>query len=100
VPEPASESAETPLTAVGEKSARFSFELGRLLRQIRTSLGLSRNDVAEGLDWHPMRLGTYERGDRFLTVTQFAVLVDFYNVDPAAVISIAQSRAKADLIQD
>ena len=51
--------------------------------------------MAEGLGWHPMRLGTYERGDRFLTINQLATLVEFYDVAPAAVISIAQMRANS-----
>lgn len=54
--------------------------LGRVLREIRTSLGLSLQKVEalSGGVWKAVVVGSYERADRAAPVARFSDLLDFY----------------------
>lgn len=56
--------------------------LGARLRSIRTQQGLSLHKVEEKSEgrWKAVVVGSYERGDRAVTVQRLAQLADFYNV--------------------
>src|SRR4051794_38302350 len=56
--------------------------LGGRLRAIRTQQGLSLHGVEEKSDgrWKAVVVGSYERGDRAVTVQRLAELADFYTV--------------------
>jgi transcriptional regulator with XRE-family HTH domain len=56
--------------------------LGARLRAIRTQQGLSLHGVEERSQgrWKAVVVGSYERGDRAVTVTRLAELADFYGV--------------------
>ncbi|HVE99071.1 MAG TPA: transcriptional regulator [Mycobacteriales bacterium] len=60
----------------------YAKELGARLRAIRTQQGLSLHGVEEKSDgrWKAVVVGSYERGDRAVTVQRLAELADFYNV--------------------
>ena len=59
--------------------------LGARLRAIRTQQGLSLHGVEEKSDgrWKAVVVGSYERGDRAVTVQRLAELADFYGVPVA-----------------
>jgi len=56
--------------------------LGARLRAIRTQKGLSLHGVEDksGGRWKAVVVGSYERGDRAVTVQKLAELADFYGV--------------------
>jgi hypothetical protein len=56
--------------------------LGERLRAIRVQHHLTRRDVAvqSGGTWHIAVIGSYERGDRAISVTRLARLARFYGV--------------------
>jgi transcriptional regulator with XRE-family HTH domain len=56
--------------------------LGARLRAIRTQQGLSLHGVEEKSQgrWKAVVVGSYERGDRAVTVQKLAELADFYGV--------------------
>jgi transcriptional regulator with XRE-family HTH domain len=60
----------------------YQEELGRRLRSIRTMQGLTLADVEERSagDWKAVVVGSYERGDRSVTVARLSELADFYGV--------------------
>jgi transcriptional regulator with XRE-family HTH domain len=57
-------------------------DLGELLRAARASRGLSLQDVEDQSDgrWHRVVVGSYERGDRSITVPRLIELADFYGM--------------------
>ncbi len=59
--------------------------LGSRLRAIRTQQGLSLHGVEEKSlgRWKAVVVGSYERGDRAVTVQRLAELADFYSVPVA-----------------
>lgn len=56
--------------------------LGSRLRSIRRQQGLTLHDVEERSDgeWKAVVVGSYERGDRAISVAKLARLADFYHV--------------------
>ena len=56
--------------------------LGARLRSIRRQQGLTLHDVEERSagEWKAVVVGSYERGDRAISVAKLARLADFYNV--------------------
>ena len=60
----------------------YAKALGARLRAIRTQQGLSLHGVEEKSQgrWKAVVVGSYERGDRAVTVQKLAELADFYGV--------------------
>lgn len=60
----------------------FAKQLGARLRSIRQQQGLSLQKVEQksGGRWKAVVVGSYERGDRAVTVTRLAELAEFYGV--------------------
>src|SRR2546421_264541 len=73
--------------AVGtaDEQAAYAKALGIRLRAIRTQQGLSLHGVEEKSRgrWKAVVVGSYERGDRAVTVQRLADLADFYGVPVA-----------------
>ncbi len=67
---------------VTEESASYAKALGARLRAIRTQQGLSLHGVEEKSQgrWKAVVVGSYERGDRSVTVQKLAELADFYGI--------------------
>ncbi len=63
-------------------SSDYARALGTRLRGIRTQQGLSLHGVEEKSEgrWKAVVVGSYERGDRAVTVQRLAELADFYGV--------------------
>ncbi|MDP9433117.1 MAG: transcriptional regulator [Actinomycetota bacterium] len=63
----------------------YAKALGSRLRAIRTQQGLSLHGVEEKSQgrWKAVVVGSYERGDRAVTVQRLADLADFYGVPVA-----------------
>src|SRR6059058_5794423 len=63
----------------------YAKALGAKLRGIRQQQGLSLQGVEEksGGRWKAVVVGSYERGDRAVTVARLAELADFYRVPVA-----------------
>jgi len=66
----------------------FARQLGARLRAIRQQQNLSLNAVQElsGGRWKAVVVGSYERGDRALTVVRLAELASFYDVPLSQII--------------
>jgi transcriptional regulator with XRE-family HTH domain len=62
--------------------AEYARELGVRLRAIRQQQGLSLHGVEQKSNgrWKAVVVGSYERGDRAVTVPKLAELAQFYNV--------------------
>jgi transcriptional regulator with XRE-family HTH domain len=63
-------------------TAEYAKGLGSRLRAIRTQQGLSLHGVEEKSQgrWKAVVVGSYERGDRAVTVQRLAELAEFYGV--------------------
>jgi len=63
----------------------YARALGARLRAIRTQQGLSLHGVEEKSQgrWKAVVVGSYERGDRAVTVQRLSELADFYGVPVA-----------------
>src|SRR5262245_15797340 len=63
----------------------YAKSLGSRLRSIRQQQGLSLQGVEEKSNgrWKAVVVGSYERGDRAVTVSRLAELADFYRVPVA-----------------
>jgi transcriptional regulator with XRE-family HTH domain len=68
-----------------DEGKAYAFALGGKLREVRRGAGLSLEgvEVKSGGRWKAVVVGSYERGDRALSVPRLAELADFYQV-PAA----------------
>jgi transcriptional regulator with XRE-family HTH domain len=66
----------------------YAKALGSRLRAIRTQQGLSLHGVEEKSKgrWKAVVVGSYERGDRAVTVQRLAELADFYGVPVQALL--------------
>ena len=64
---------------------RYQRELGERLRAIRAQQDLTLQQVEERSDgrWKAVVVGSYERGDRAISVAKLAELADFYGVPVA-----------------
>lgn len=81
--------SEDPTTASTDAElAGYQAELGRQLRQIRQQKGMTLQQVEEasGGEWKAVVVGSYERGDRSVSVTKLARLADFYEVPLSALL--------------
>ncbi|MEJ7648879.1 MAG: transcriptional regulator [Nakamurella sp.] len=60
----------------------YAHALGARLRAVRNQQGLSLHGVEEKSTgrWKAVVVGSYERGDRAITVTKLAELAEFYSV--------------------
>ena len=76
-------------------SSDYAKALGARLRAIRTQQGLSLHGVEERSDgrWKAVVVGSYERGDRAVTVQRLAELADFYGVPVSALLPDGGSAA-------
>ena len=65
--------------------SEYARQLGARLRSIRTQQGLSLHGVEQKSKgrWKAVVVGSYERGDRAVTVQRLAELADFYGVPVA-----------------
>lgn len=63
-------------------STEYAKALGTRLRAIRTQQGLSLHGVEQKSQgrWKAVVVGSYERGDRAVTVQRLAELAEFYGV--------------------
>jgi transcriptional regulator with XRE-family HTH domain len=68
-----------------ETPTSYAKALGARLRAIRTQQGLSLHRVEEKSEgrWKAVVVGSYERGDRAVTVQKLAELAEFYGVPVA-----------------
>lgn len=66
-------------------SQDYAHALGARLRAIRMQQGLSLHGVEEKSDgqWKAVVVGSYERGDRAVTVAKLADLAEFYGIPVA-----------------
>jgi transcriptional regulator with XRE-family HTH domain len=75
----------------------YAKSLGARLRAIRTQQGLSLHGVEEKSRgrWKAVVVGSYERGDRAVTVQRLAELADFYGVPISELLPDAATAAAA-----
>lgn len=66
----------------------YADDVGERLRDIRTRLGLSLQDVERrsGGSWKAAVVGSYERGDRNISASRLCELADFYGVPASEVL--------------
>ena len=76
----------------------YARALGARLRAIRTQQGLSLHGVEQKSRgrWKAVVVGSYERGDRAVTVQRLAELADFYNVPVAELLPDGAPTAAAE----
>ena len=76
----------------------YARALGARLRAIRTQQGLSLHGVEQKSRgrWKAVVVGSYERGDRAVTVQRQAELADFYSVPVAELLPDAAPSAAAE----
>ena len=76
----------------------YARSLGLRLRAIRTQQGLSLHGVEERSAgrWKAVVVGSYERGDRAVTVQRLAELADFYGVPVSALLPDAGATSVVD----
>ncbi|HEY5134462.1 MAG TPA: transcriptional regulator [Candidatus Nanopelagicales bacterium] len=76
----------------------YARALGARLRAIRQQQGLSLHGVEERSQgrWKAVVVGSYERGDRAVTVQKLAELADFYTVPVAELLPDASPAAAAE----
>src|SRR5205814_3887202 len=72
--------------------SEYAKTLGARLRAIRAQQGMSLHGVEEKSDgrWKAVVVGSYERGDRAVTVAKLAELAEFYNVPVAELLPDAR----------
>src|SRR3954447_13676949 len=78
-------------------ATEYARALGGRLRAIRTQQGLSLHGVEEKSSgrWKAVVVGSYERGDRAVTVQRLAELADFYSVPISELLPDAAQTAAA-----
>ena len=76
----------------------YAKALGGRLRAIRTQQGLSLHGVEEKSRgrWKAVVVGSYERGDRAVTVQRLAELADFYGVPVSELLPETPSNAASE----
>ena len=81
--------------------SNYAKSLGSRLRSIRQQQGLSLQGVEEKSNgrWKAVVVGSYERGDRAVTVSRLAELADFYRV-PVAELLPEGSGVRHELLPD
>jgi transcriptional regulator with XRE-family HTH domain len=80
-----------------EMTTPYAKALGAKLRAIRTQQGLSLHGVEEKSEgrWKAVVVGSYERGDRAVTVQRLAELAEFYGVPVAELLPEGAASAAA-----
>ena len=75
----------------------YAKALGARLRAIRVQQGLSLHGVEEksGGRWKAVVVGSYERGDRAVTVQRLAELADFYGVPVGELVPEGEKQSSA-----
>jgi transcriptional regulator with XRE-family HTH domain len=86
-------------------ASEYAKSLGSRLRSIRQQQGLSLQGVEEKSSgrWKAVVVGSYERGDRAVTVSRLAELADFYRVPVAELLpegGAARSDAAGKIVLD
>jgi transcriptional regulator with XRE-family HTH domain len=78
--------------------SEYARAVGARLREVRTQQGLSLNAVERKSHgrWKAPVLGSYERGDRSVTVQKLAELAEFYGV-PVSGLLPQETAAEPDL---
>src|SRR5690348_6439368 len=78
-------------------STDYSRALGARLRAIRNQQGLSLQGVEEKSEgrWKAVVVGSYERGDRAVTVQRLAELAEFYGIPVAELLPETPTAAAA-----
>src|SRR5450432_2522741 len=73
---------------LNDMATDYARALGSRLRAIRTQQGMSLHGVEERSTgrWKAVVVGSYERGDRAVTVQRLAELADFYGVPVGALL--------------
>lgn len=76
----------------------YARALGARLRSIRQQQGLSLHGVEEKSQgrWKAVVIGSYERGDRAITVQKLAELADFYTIPVSELLPDASPAAAAE----
>ncbi len=79
-------------------TSEYARALGTRLRAIRTQQGLSLHGVEEKSEgrWKAVVVGSYERGDRAVTVQRLAELADFYGVPVSELLPAGGPSAAAE----
>lgn len=74
----------------------YALSLGVRLRAIRQQQGLSLHAVEEKSDgrWKAVVVGSYERGDRAITVAKLAELAAFYGIPVGQLLPDAEARPR------
>jgi transcriptional regulator with XRE-family HTH domain len=80
-----------------ETPTPYAKALGQRLRAIRMQQGMSLHGVEEKSQgrWKAVVVGSYERGDRAVTVQRLAELADFYSVPISELLPDAATAAAA-----
>ena len=87
-------------------ATEYARALGGRLRAIRTQQGLSLHGVEDKSQgrWKAVVVGSYERGDRAVTVQRLAELADFYGVPVSELlpegVTVAAAEPAAKIIID
>ena len=70
--------------------------VGHVLREIRADLGLSLHQLAERSDGavKMTTLGSYERGERMVSIDVLIRLARVYCVDPGVLVSVIERRVQ------
>jgi len=78
--------------------SRYGRALGVRLRAVRNQQGLSLHDVEEksARRWKAVVVGSYERGDRAITVARLSELAGFYGIPIAELLPDARPVRTAD----
>jgi transcriptional regulator with XRE-family HTH domain len=71
---------------------RICLEFGRVVRRIRTSLGLSQEDLADRASIHRTYIGGIERGERNPTLTMIHRLAEALRVSPNSLLEAEEER--------
>jgi transcriptional regulator with XRE-family HTH domain len=76
----------------------YAKQLGARLRAIRTQQGLSLHGVEEKSQgrWKAVVVGSYERGDRAVTVQKLSELAEFYGVPVAELLPDSSPRGASE----
>jgi transcriptional regulator with XRE-family HTH domain len=81
------------------KFQQLSQALGRVLRQARRSCGLTIRDLdgVSGGRFKASAVGSYERGERDISVRRLCELAVLLDADPAALLALAWSARTMDV---
>jgi transcriptional regulator with XRE-family HTH domain len=82
----------------GDDVADYQRRLGARLRAIRRQQGLTLQQVEamSGGEWKAVVVGSYERGDRAVSVSRLAELGDFYNVPVSELLPRDEASAESE----